>query len=253
LIIVISLACLLAGGIWLRNRRLLAQATLPPLALTQAPAAGQAPLPGESERLQALLQQVQQDPDNRDTHAKLALEYLRLDQPEPAAAELEQVIALGKDDYRFFLEISDVFASDGFWIAATRLALQGARFHPRPWPPEVTERVREYSYRAAGNPEIEPVIGPQVAPESELSGLLELSRARFQVLHGDLEKAGQVVERLLRDAPGDPLVHLLNAEMLLRRGDPRTARVVLQDLTGRQDIPDWIRRMAVELLESMPK
>jgi predicted Zn-dependent protease len=81
--------------------------------------------------------------------------------------------------------------------------------------------------------------------------VLAVSRARFQLFHGDAAQAARLIENVLAGRPDFLEAQLVQAEILIAQEQPEEAADILRELARNPGALPWIRDRARSLLEEL--
>ncbi len=259
--VVVAFCCLF---VFLAARNNSAKPALPPSPLPMSVAPSRQPTPQQVspsplpdlpiEVLEAQ-RRVTENPGDPFAKLDLALAYWKVDMPRKAYEALNEAVGqVEPDDAGFFIEAGKRFAVNEAWIAAAGMYTRAVRVfmaQGKPIPEEVFINFHEAVYKASLKPEIETYLPfAEIALADQPMALV--AQARNAYYNGRLEDGRIFLKQVQRLKPGLMEAALLEAEFAITENRFEEARLILTSLTSNLSAPEWIRRMAEELIRRMP-
>ncbi len=193
---------------------------------------------------------IEDDPQNPYAWLELSEAYSQAGHTEEARSALDRALEIAGDDPDFYYYAAEELGARAIWVEAAHVYLDGIlRFSPDGVPEDIKNGLSEAVYWGAEYPNAgEDIPIPRIA-DVDLP-LAQVAKARYEFYQGDPGEAERILEEVLMEInPGMPEAILLQAEMFSTWGDPGTAMDILFEMTGRDDIPDWIQEYIEFLAE----
>lgn len=231
---------------------------LPPPGQGQSPSTFATPtmIPPEvlTPEIQAAYEQVRNNPGDPDAHLQLSLAFWDAGLDLPAVEEYGQASNLaGRGNQEFYLKAAEEYHNRSAWHLAAgmylrvmpmQLAQQGVIDE------EVKLAFRESAYKAAPRNDF-----PLIVPFDELGKVqfdfFNIVRGRHELYNGDITDAETYLAIADRSAELLPEVHLLKAEIAIKKGNTQEATMILETLASDTNLPSWLRAMAEESLKTI--
>lgn len=229
------------GALWLDD-----------LSLAVAPggqAPGQQPLP--SSILEAR-QAATQSPTDPYAALNLSLAYWDNNQPREAYEALEQSADLAGSDREFFFKASQEYMQREAWVAVAEILLRVILQEDGNPSPELQNSFHEALYKSADRPDFKLVLNTDDLMRADEPMAL-VAQARFELrVNSNPERARELFSAAQGLRSDMPELILLEAEILFKENRRPEARQILTGLLDKQDLPQWIRLMAENLLQKLP-
>jgi hypothetical protein len=261
--------CLVVGLFALRNtfpnflRRLAAnnraQVTQVPLGQAQPLPPGNLPTPTSipveqlTPEIEAAYKQVGENPSDPDAHLQLSLALFDAKFELAAVEELGRAADLAGRDEDFYVNAAHEYESREAWHLAASMYLRLMPIYTeknQPIPEEIKDGFREAAYKGAERRDM-----PLLVPFDQINILhadfASVVRGRYALYNGALADAEASLASAERASAFLPEVHLLKAEIAIKKGNINDARDILLALGGDPKASEWILSMSEELLKSI--
>lgn len=166
-----------------------------------------------------------------------------------AVGNLDRMQKVAGDDVYFYENSGDQLAKQEKWGLAAYIYLNLVRIEGDSLGIDKYDKIAMSIYKAAKDPQSEVIFRLQTDDRP----LYQISRARYELFNGDPVKTVEILNALSLKKEVDqnfPQVHLVEAEYFIYQDHLSDARLVLQLLLDRDDLPEWILSEANYLLES---
>jgi serine/threonine protein kinase/Tfp pilus assembly protein PilF len=201
----------------------------------------------QTGQIEAALAAVQQDPQSAAAYLDLAIAYGVHGMPDEAQQAFKTAVGLAAVPADFYQLAGDRIAEREAWGLAAAMYLEALTRVPDPAPSALLDKINQSLYLAATAPEIQALLAK--APADRLSpGIIDAVRARGAIYRGEAALARAAIRRFKTQYPDNPIVQLLNAELLHQSGDVTQAQGILTSLIGAPNTPPWVPRVAEYLL-----
>jgi thioredoxin-like negative regulator of GroEL len=192
-----------------------------------------------------------------DPAAHLALSLAFWDAGLEAAAIEEFGVAVntaGPDNRDFYQTAAEVYRGHQAWHLSAGMYLRLMPLYTREngfVPEDVKDGFREAAYRGAEFSDL-----PLVMPFEHLAGFqsdfANVVRGRHALFNGELSRAEESLALVEKASDQIKEVHLLRAEIFIKKGNAPEARRVLTALLGDPGASKWMLVMAEEILKTLP-
>jgi hypothetical protein len=206
---------------------------------------GEEPRPIPEGALAEAEHAVSDNPDDPFAHLEFAMALLDAERLEGAQKELEVAEELaGGENIDFYLAAGEMLAQNERWFFAALVYLRLVNNFPGDLPPDVVEQVEYAVYQASEDEGARSmfVAGERMKGINPL--LVETARARFQLYHGRIEMAQNIVEELLRREPEYRPAQLVQAEILFGFEQDDQAIEIVNRLVEEEAPPFWVTEVA---------
>ncbi|RMD65112.1 hypothetical protein D6833_03425, partial [Candidatus Parcubacteria bacterium] len=196
-------------------------------------------------------QKVDENPDDPRAHLLMAEAMLEAGEYKGVDDEMRQVAELGAraGDPAVFFDAAELLRRYQADIYALDFYLLGIEASGGKMDQAMHDLLFETAYLAATEPEAEEHFADLKRQYDIDPFILDVSLARFVLLHDDLAVADELLHTLMEAYPGAPEVDLLLGEFYALSGDSEKARDIFASLIERQGIPKWVQGMAGVLME----
>jgi serine/threonine protein kinase len=206
--------------------------------------------------LQLALQNAEANPEDPFAQLELASAYMDMGMEDEAGQALEAGMQMANEEVAFFIAAGDLLAAHGLWLPALETYLVALDLAERPQQsPELIQKIQQALYFAAEDPASESFFSVSARDEAGLPppvlDVLAVSRARFQLFHGDAGQAARLIENVLANRPDFLEARLVRAEILLVQEQPEEAADILRELARNPGALPWIGDQARSLLEEL--
>lgn len=195
----------------------------------------------EGGEIQTLNQQIREDPTNPFLRYQLGVAYMNAERPLLARDAFQKAYQLAERDPETILELGQLLTEIDIWTYAAYSFLRVEQLGSPIPGDELQLLIHEALYYAAfeefslevlsGNPEI--VLD---------SGIEQLMLARRALQTGKVDRATEIVDRVMAERPDLLEATLLKIDILYAQEQYEQAANLLVELQGRADLPDWIRQ-----------
>ncbi|MCB0103222.1 MAG: serine/threonine protein kinase [Anaerolineales bacterium] len=220
----------------------------------QEPPTVSSPVPGErmTPAIDEAMKLVESSPGDPAAHLQLSLAYWDAGLKVPCYEALAQAANLaGPNDQDFYLKAAEDFKIRDAWIPAAGMYMRLAAFnHGESMPEEAKFGLREAVYRAASEKDMPLFIFFERVDGFDLP-FGYVVRGRYALYNGSLEDAKLNLANAEKIQPRLPEIHLLKAEIDKASGNDDSARIILTTLSSDLSMPEWVRNMAGEILETI--
>lgn len=210
--------------------------------------------------LEAALNAVVENPQDPEAHLQLAAAYFDTGEEGLAMDAYATAEELAGEQAEFFFLAAEIFRQRELWVMTLEATMKAFGFlDGRPPTREAVSMLHQAAYHAAASdsPRAEELLFAPIeerpeAGNSPLVGLLA-ARARFLLRHGDLDQAESTLAVVFESLPDFPMGRLVQAELLLARGDMEEAQNILTRLArdGAPNLDSWVRIEAEKLLNQI--
>ncbi|OQX61075.1 MAG: hypothetical protein B5M51_08870 [Anaerolinea sp. 4484_236] len=184
--------------------------------------------------------------DNPYLLLELAIAHLEDGQFQNAEDEILDILDLAQDEPYLYCEMGDMLAAHGVWIYAAPFYVLAEQNIPNP-PEGIGDQVHQAVYLAAFNPKaVEILQDPRLNIEPLM---LELVKARDALMRGDFNQAEDLYYSVLEQQPDMPEALLFEVDLRRESGDMELAREILQELKGRDYLPEWVSEEVAQALD----
>jgi serine/threonine protein kinase len=197
--------------------------------------------------------QVDQKPEDPYVRLDLVMALLETDQVELANQEFEKALSLGIDNLQFLLDAGDRLVINESWLMAARVFLRAAEIQGvEGITDDLGIKLHESVYKAFILPEARDAISYEAIGNVDRP-LMYIARARYSFYNVDQTQGWTALADLDTYKANMPESGLLHGEFYARSNKPREARAALNTLLATQNLNEWIRVEAQNILESLPK
>ncbi|MBS1249493.1 MAG: Serine/threonine-protein kinase PrkC [Chloroflexi bacterium] len=192
----------------------------------------------EDRDLAAVKSDVAQNPDDPKLRMELAIAYWEEGQFSEAKPEANKAFDFAKEDPQLYSEFGDMLAEHGIWVYAAISYALAEQHMPNP-PEGIYDLIHQAVYYAAFNPMAADVLsssGLEFEP-----GLIEVVEGRAALMNEDFAQTESFLNAALAQQPDLPEAHLLEVDLLRKRGEKVAALRVLEELEKSDNLPDWIQ------------
>ncbi len=212
-------------------------------------------IPGQvmpSASIQEAQQAVSQNPNDPHAFLNLSLAYWDNNRPREAYDALDQSADLAAGDLEFLLGAAQEYARREAWVAVSELLLRVMLQQEGEPSLELVNSYHEALYKAAERTEFKLVLDPdELARADEPMALV--AQARFELMvNSNAARAREIIDRAKNMKQPFPEAVLFEAELFFKEGRRPEARQILVGLMDKQEIPQWIRLMAENMLQKAP-
>jgi serine/threonine protein kinase len=205
--------------------------------------------------MQAAYDMVRDNPGDPFAHLSLSLAFWDSQFETAAIEEFNVAMNLaGPADEKFYLTAADEYRAHQAWHLAAGAYLRVMPLYVKETgfvPDDVRDGFRESAYRGAEFRDL-----PQVLPFEQISGFqsdfANIIRGRHALFNGDIARAEESLALAVDSSDILKEVHLLKAEIFIRKGDPEEAKRVLTALVNDPGVSKWMLIMADEILKTLP-
>ena len=151
----------------------------------------------------------------------------------------DDVDALSKSELEAISERFDSFYENDEWISAAQYALDVRLTYPDH--PDIipTPRFHEVVLRAAVLPaSFDEIPIPEIAAVDPVLALV--AEARYNLYHGELDQAQELLDQAFRMQPENAEVKLVQIELYMRQRRLLLARRLAEELAAAPDTPGWV-------------
>ena len=198
----------------------------------------------EGGEILALNQQIREDPQNPFLRYQLGVAYMNANRTLLAREAFQKAYQLAEGDPTTILELGRGLAEIDIWTYAAYSFLKVEQIGSPIPIEELRLMIREALYYAAyeefsleglsNNQDV--VIDP---------ALEQLMQARRALQNGKVDRAGEIVDRIMVERPDLLEAYLIKIDILYAQERYEEAANLLVELQGREDLPDWIRQASV--------
>ncbi len=261
----IAILCLGVGFFALRGTvlpLLMPPPTVAPIIPTQpvvVPPVNETPLPpatlpaneNESPELISAREEVQKNPGDPNAHLRLSLALWDAGLTTVAIEELTQASNLaGPTNKDFYTSAATEYRSREAWLPAAGMYLrlvQAYRAEGVDAPEDMRSGFHETVYKAAEQKDMTLFLFFERIDAVDLP-LGYVARSRYALFNGSIEEAKLQVTNAEKIKPDMHEVPLLKAEIAIELNNKEMARPFLLSISSDLGFPDWIRKMADDLL-----
>ena len=206
-----------------------------------------------SPEIRSASELVRTNPDDPNSHLQLSLAFWNAGFEASAIEEFKQSMGLAEpNNADFYLNAALVYKQSYAWPLAAGAYLKlfpSYRVQNQPIPEDLKDGFREAAYRGAQWNDL-----PLIMPFEQVNGFqaefANVIRGRYDLYNGDLSKAEESLGQAERSSELLPEIHLLRAEIAIKKGNIAEAQNILHTLSGDNHIPHWVRSMAEEILKT---
>lgn len=206
-----------------------------------------------SPEIRSASELVRTNPGDPNSHLQLSLAFWNAGFEASAIEEFKQSIGLADpNNADFYLNAALEFKQSNAWPLAASAYLKlipSYRAQNRPIPEDLKDGFRESAYRGAQWNDL-----PLIMPFEQVNGFqaefANVIRGRYDLYNGDLSKAEESLGQAERSSELLPEIHLLRAEIAIKKGNIAEAQNILHTLSGDNHIPHWVRSMAEEIIKT---
>lgn len=192
----------------------------------------------------ALNQQIREDPQNPFLRYQLGVAYLNADRPLLAREAFQKAYQLAEGDPQIILDLGQGLAEIDIWTYAAYSFLKVEQIGSPIPIQDLQLMIREALYYAAY--EEYSLEGLSNNPDIGIDPALEqLMQARRALQSGKVDRAGEIVDRVMAERPDLLEAYLIKIDILYAQERYEEAANLLVELQGREDLPDWIRQAPV--------
>ena len=196
--------------------------------------------------IKSLREEVNQNPGDPFLLIELGVELWEMGQRKEAEKFFRQAWEVAENNPESYWRIGNLLGDIDLWTysAVSYLQLQD---HDVGVPPEEIENnLRRSVYYAAFDENSLAVLSrPEIDLDNDLLRCLE---ARKLIVNGRMELAQTMINRTAEKRPDLPQTQLLLADLHIERENLESAQVVLNQLLGEENLPEWVRREAEKTL-----
>ncbi|MBT3389434.1 MAG: serine/threonine protein kinase [Chloroflexi bacterium] len=213
----------------------IAQNRQPEFALDAEPAATEIVF---TDRVEEILAQITDNPEEPYTYLELASAYLEINETISAEAAVDDALLYGADDFEVYRKAAAILAHNESWVKATQVYLAMRQQNPQ-WLVNEMENFHQAAYMAAALPGAgESIPIPAVAQVDQ--PFERILKAR-NILFNDSALAAQpFLDETLLEFPDYAEAKLLQIEIYQMEGKIDTAILLIEDLRNQINTPPWI-------------
>ena len=195
------------------------------------------PVMGE---IQALNQQIKENPGDPFLHYQLGVAYYEADRPQPAREAFQKAYRLAEDNPGIILELGEGLTEINIWTYAAYSFLKVEQLGSPLSPEEMKDKISEALYYAAFEEFSLEVLNrnPELNMDPALSHLLE---ARKALIAGRVDVAERLVNQVMEERPDLLEAFLLKSDILFAQERFEEARDILLELESKEGLPHWIK------------
>ena len=205
----------------------------------------------ESPELTSAREEVQKNPGDPNAHLRLSLALWDAGQTTGAIEELTQASNLaGPTNKDFYTSAATEYRSREAWLPSAGMYLrlvQAYRAEGVDAPEDVRGAFHETVYKAAEQKDMTLFLFFERIDAIDLP-LGYIARSRYALFNGSIEEAKLQVTNAEKIKPDMHEVPLLKAEIAIKLNNKEMARPFLLSISSDLGFPDWIRKMADDLL-----
>lgn len=198
----------------------------------------------EGGEILVLNQQIRNDPQDPFLRYQLGVAYMNANRPQLAREAFQKAYELADGDPDTVLELGRLLTEIDIWTYAAYSFLKVEQIGSPIPAEELQQKIREALYYAAyevyslevlsNNQDI--VIDP---------ALDQLMQARRFLQSGKIDRADEIVDRVMAERPDLLEANLIKIDILYAQERYEEAANLLVELQGREDLPEWIRRASI--------
>lgn len=190
------------------------------------------------------MRKVSDNPDDPIAQVNLAIAYWEEGRTQDAKNTAYHAFDLTEGDTHLYREIGDIFAERQIWLFAAPAYLL-ANKNATGTDGDIYDLINEAVYFAAFEDEALEILDD---PRLDLNPLLlDLVEIRHDMEKGELDRAEDLLRSFLDHTPDMVEAHLLEADLLGKRGEFEAAKQILLDLQREENLPEWVRTQTQEL------
>jgi serine/threonine protein kinase len=191
--------------------------------------------------IQLLNQQIRDDPQNPFLRYQLGVAYMNADRPVLAREAFQKAYELAESEPETILELGQLLTEIEIWTYAAYSFMRVEQLGS-PIPGEDLQlMIHEALYYAAFEPFALDVLSnnPDIVLDSGAEALIQ---GRRSLQNGKIDRALEVVDRVMAERPDLLEAYLLKIDILYAQQKYEEAATLLVELQGRVDLPEWIRQ-----------
>ncbi len=195
----------------------------------------------EGGEIQALLQQIRQEPRNPFLRYQLGVAYMNAQRLTLAREAFQNAYQLAESEPETILELGQLLTEIDIWTYAAYSFMKVEQLGSPIPVEELQLLIHEALYYAA----FEDYSLPVLSNNREIvldSAIEQLMLARKALQGGNAGRALEIVDLVMVERPDLLEAYLLKIDILYAQEQYEQAAALLVELQGRNDLPDWIRQ-----------
>ena len=195
----------------------------------------------EGGEIQTLVQQIREDSQNPFLRYQLGVAYMNAERYQLAREAFQNAYLLAEGDPETILELGRLLTEIEIWTYAAYSYMKVDQIGSPIPVEELQAMIHEALYYAASEPYSLDVLSnnQEIVLDSAI-GQLMLARRALQ--NGKVDRALEIVDRVMGERPDLLEAYLLKIDILYVQEQYEQAATLLVELQGRNDLPDWIRQ-----------
>lgn len=190
------------------------------------------------------IEEIKENADDPYAYVEKALQYWEEGNRQQAEEAAFRAFELVGEDSLLYRKLGDRFSEDQVWLYAAPAYLLAYK-HSEGEESALMSLSNEAVYFASFEEE---AMGILDRPGLELNPLMkDLVEVRHEIEAGNLDRAENILHPILERKPNYLAAHLLEADLLLKRGKIDSAKEVILSLQRDEKLPEWIRLQTQEL------
>jgi serine/threonine protein kinase len=195
----------------------------------------------ESGEIQSLNQQIRENPQDPFLRYQLGVAYMNAERHQLAREAFQKAFQLAEDDPEKIIQLGQLLTEIDIWTYAAYSFLKVEQLGS-PIPMEDLQlMIHEALYYAA----FEDFALGTLSNNREIildSGVEQLMQARRELQNGKIDRALEIVDRVMTERPDLLEAYLIKIDILYAQENYEPAANLLVELQARPDLPDWIRQ-----------